>query len=103
MASKDNAPRQDNACLPVPGGGPLQHQVARDLENDVADEVYRLHPIVLIRCHFQLFQDVTTLADLEDLDICGIGVIDCEHREVYSAYWQTREVKTLVRVMPYCS
>lgn len=43
------------------------------------DEAYKingLNPIVLIRCHAKLCQDVARLSNLQDLDGCSVGIVN---------------------------
>lgn len=76
MARKHNAPRQHNPRLPQSRGEPLLQQIAGDFEDDVADEVDTLDPVVFVGRHFQFGEDVARFADLEHFDCCGVCVVD---------------------------
>lgn len=111
MASNYNSPRKEDARLPLPRGDLFEDQIARNLEYHIADlkgqcqlslklprrllrlsrqkdEAYKvngLNPIILIRCHAQLCQDVARLSNLQDLDGCSVGIVDLLH-EVHESH-----------------
>lgn len=76
MARKHNAPGEHNPALPQARREPLLQQVARDFEDDVADEVDALDPVVFVGGHVEFIQHVAWLPDLQDFDGCGVGVVD---------------------------
>ena len=87
MARKHNAPGEHNSRLPQARREPLLQQVAGHFEDDVADEVDTLDPVVFVRGHSQLREDVARFADLEHFDCCGVGVVDLSQKSVsYLAY-----------------
>lgn len=80
VARGDDAPCQKDTGLPIMWGELLEEQVAGGFEDNICDLIMckrqnavrlgytytidRAHPVVVVRRHFELFQDVGWVADL---------------------------------------